>query len=1023
MPRYEFVEGTSSKFWQIDLNGPSFTTTFGRIGSSGQTSTKSFATDAKAQAEYDKLIAEKTKKGYQLVSGGSPPAPATSAAPVAAATPAATAPTPAAPVRSATPKAPKATSVEASAAPPVEAPAPPVPGSGPTVVMTDAAQRAAEKELAVFRVKPSRAEDAAGTSFPRVQEAFEKHIQPFVSRGLAHTSGDSARWSHAVLTQYGAPTLPTTLEVEAAAAVLQFFDWKGVRRGATPTSPDLVNLWVAHAGLGFAVEAFVTSLGDRQVVTDTLGTATWLADAPARPLENLFGYDTDRAIAESWLGATEAQRVAGRAHAEKLRAQGTLLQRSAIASCVLDPAWIDADLREHATTGERAMFSIEALLRATSASDLEAYFEKLSEADREYYLPKSRWLRASARDDGIEGYAFVQRLGLGGIDVACTRIATLLPQFSPDPYHGARVGELLRSLFEVARLAHEAPRVVDAAIAVLEKAGDEKIGKDSDPRPAAYDCLRSSPNLALQRLRDVRQKWAKNLLPQLERLVSGGASDDRADAELGALPAFLQKNAAFKAPDFWQPAALPRIVLRDGTLLPIAVLGTLAAALKADDPAPIAELQRVAEPASLAAFGWDLFQAWLLGGANSKEKWAFTALGRLGNDDTARRLTPLVRAWPGESQHARAVLGLDVLGAIGSDVALMMLNGIAQKVKFKGLQERARERMDEIASKRGMSAEQLADRLVPDLDLEDDGSKTLDFGPRSFRVGFDETLSPFVVDATGARLKDLPKPNSKDDPTLGAEATEVWKAMKKDVRALASIQIVRLELGMGNARRWTGEEFRNFFVDHPLLTHLVRRLVWGVYDDGKLARTFRVAEDRTFADAGDDACDVDPTAAVGIVHRLHLTDVEATAWSTVFADYELAQPFEQLSRATYRLAPDEAGATALTRFAGRVVETKKILGLLSRGWRKGPPQDAGCIFEVYKPIRSDLIASLPFEMGLNAGGMDYVDPTQKLGVVDFAPSIPDWGRSRPDLVPLASLDEVIVSEVIRDIESMGQVTT
>ena len=49
----------------------------------------------------------------------------------------------------------------------------------------------------------------------------------------------------------------------------------------------------------------------------------------------------------------------------------------------------------------------------------------------------------------------------------------------------------------------------------------------------------------------------------------------------------------------------------------------------------------------------------------------------------------MVRAWPGESQHQRAVLGLECLRAIGTDVALMQLNGIAQKLSFKGLKARA----------------------------------------------------------------------------------------------------------------------------------------------------------------------------------------------------------------------------------------------------------------------------------------------------------------------------------------------
>lgn len=40
---------------------------FGKIGTDGQEKTKDFASDALAQKDADKLIAEKTKKGYEEV--------------------------------------------------------------------------------------------------------------------------------------------------------------------------------------------------------------------------------------------------------------------------------------------------------------------------------------------------------------------------------------------------------------------------------------------------------------------------------------------------------------------------------------------------------------------------------------------------------------------------------------------------------------------------------------------------------------------------------------------------------------------------------------------------------------------------------------------------------------------------------------------------------------------------------------------------------------------------------------------
>jgi DNA ligase-1 len=61
---FEFVEGSSRKFWEVRLDGSDLTTRWGRIGADGQSKTKSFATEEKARAEYEKLVEEKTGKGY-----------------------------------------------------------------------------------------------------------------------------------------------------------------------------------------------------------------------------------------------------------------------------------------------------------------------------------------------------------------------------------------------------------------------------------------------------------------------------------------------------------------------------------------------------------------------------------------------------------------------------------------------------------------------------------------------------------------------------------------------------------------------------------------------------------------------------------------------------------------------------------------------------------------------------------------------------------------------------------------------
>jgi predicted DNA-binding WGR domain protein/cell wall assembly regulator SMI1 len=70
----EFQEGTSNKFWTITLSGSAHTVRFGRKGTQGQEQRKQFDSPEAARASFDKLIAEKLKKGYHESEGSEPSA-------------------------------------------------------------------------------------------------------------------------------------------------------------------------------------------------------------------------------------------------------------------------------------------------------------------------------------------------------------------------------------------------------------------------------------------------------------------------------------------------------------------------------------------------------------------------------------------------------------------------------------------------------------------------------------------------------------------------------------------------------------------------------------------------------------------------------------------------------------------------------------------------------------------------------------------------------------------------------------
>jgi predicted DNA-binding WGR domain protein len=59
-----YTDGTSDKFWEIQLADASHTVRYGRYGTAGQTQTKEFDGDDAALKSFEKLVAEKLKKGY-----------------------------------------------------------------------------------------------------------------------------------------------------------------------------------------------------------------------------------------------------------------------------------------------------------------------------------------------------------------------------------------------------------------------------------------------------------------------------------------------------------------------------------------------------------------------------------------------------------------------------------------------------------------------------------------------------------------------------------------------------------------------------------------------------------------------------------------------------------------------------------------------------------------------------------------------------------------------------------------------
>ena len=1031
-----FSEGTSNKFWNIVLSGSTYTVTFGRVGTAGQTQTKEFDSDEKAKKEFDKLVASKLKKGY-ADSGGSAPTATAASPPAAKAT---VKPTLEAAVAAPT-EAAVETPVEAATAAP---PSPPPPTQPPRD----------DVDLRVTREIDLDPQDWFRAGFrPRLRlargqpAAFDRDRCLNRLAALKTTTyGWDVKWSDLKLPPALAPEeahlwlLATTKPRGRETTMKAFADSIGKLRVDGQVDREAASRLLGQVERGLAGEA-------------TLALANLLS-----PVDFLELILANPASAKPRWNATEQLKSLLNGFAKHVVPYLTDDQLQTLRDRIRkdwDPS------RE--PPADYACFPAEYYVAAALGMHDEVYQVTSRWADDRYHKDSYRDHYESPQDlvFGLGSAAIVEsewrRLKLRTRTpndvralLACTEFAAL--DCIADGIVAETNKEQCEALLNVLVLVR-APEAAEPLLqcklaaktpAIARDWLDKYVGNAVAGLVAVAGGRGKLADAALEYLRGVKRKGYAAVIA--ERLNEAGDAEATtrlrtevleheekvfapcdADstppwlaAQLESLGALRQKSLSAWA----SPAMLPPLVVGERRLndQQVGIVLQLLAATPVAERHPLLAAVRENLPGpSRDEFAWKLFQHWQEDGFPAKDKWAMGAVGHLGGDGCVLKLTPLIRVWPGESQHARAVFGLECLRAIGSSIALMQLSGIAQKLKFKGLKTKAQQFVDEIAKEKGLTREELEDRVVPDCGLDESGRRQFSFGPRSFAFVLGGDLKAMVRDESGKLRPNLPDPGAKDDEQLAAEAVAEWKLLKKQIKEVATIQAGRLEQAMVTGRRWNVEDFETLLVRHPLMTHLVQKLIWGGFDArGQRVVTFRVTEERDFADPDDNALQLDQVAAVGVVHPLELSDAERARWGEVLSDYEIAAPFPQLGRAVYALEPGEGSAEELPRFCELKLYAPTLVFTLEKlGWIRGEAMDGGCFDEHSKQFPA---AGVTAVVGYDGNvSMGYIDANEMLTTKSIhfcagmrAPSGYGWGSKAK--LTLDKVSPIVISEVIADLQ-------
>ncbi len=291
---------------------------------------------------------------------------------------------------------------------------------------------------------------------------------------------------------------------------------------------------------------------------------------------------------------------------------------------------------------------------------------------------------------------------------------------------------------------------------------------------------------------------------------------------------------------------------------------------------------------------------------------------------------------------------VDALALNPASDTLILIDNMSRKHKSKAVKSAAQKALENAASRLGLTGEELADRMIPDLGFDENIERVFDYGARKFKVTITPALEIEVFDETGKKLKNLPAVNKKDDEALGKAALDEFKQMKKQIKLIAGNQKSRLEYALMAKREWTAQAWKSLFVKNPIMHQFATGLIWGVYEDGKLIQSFRYMEDGSFNTEDEEEYILPESAAapcaqtISLAHPIELTDVSLSKWRQQLEDYEITQPITQLYRQVYRLTDAEKEMPTLERFGGIKINDLSLTSRLTgAGWYRGSVQDGG----------------------------------------------------------------------------------
>jgi hypothetical protein len=303
--------------------------------------------------------------------------------------------------------------------------------------------------------------------------------------------------------------------------------------------------------------------------------------------------------------------------------------------------------------------------------------------------------------------------------------------------------------------------------------------------------------------------------------------------------------------------------------------------------------------------------------------WCAAAVPEANLLDALRQLA----IWSIEHRTGQAkTIGL-VLASIPSEGAAAALRMIEVAAKKTSRKERFARYASHVEKRLGLSPEASAERFVPTFELDSTGVRKLAFGAdgaAELCIDGSKTVLRYF-NSNGKAAAAAPSVLKRNH----AQELQELRATAKGLGQLIRNQRDRLESLFLTQLGWDLAAWRSYYLDHPVVGTLARRLIWQIGDSAALFREARAVdfEGKTVS--------FPVSARVRLWHPLERSANEVLGWRTWLENSGVTQPFKQAHREIYLLTDAERRTLNYSnRFAAHILRQSQFRALAAeRGWK------------------------------------------------------------------------------------------